>query len=99
MTDKHPVTPAELLPARELEADMLLAAGRYQDARQAYRATLALEPRRARSVFGAARAAELAGERDTAVAWYREFLQLMGKSDGHRAELSMAKAFLQPAPR
>src|SRR5439155_10554399 len=43
VTDKHPVTPAELLPAREPEADMLLAAGRYQDARQAYRATLALD--------------------------------------------------------
>ena len=78
---------------------MLLAAGRYQDARQAYRATLTREPRRARSVFGAARAAELAGERDSAVAGYREFLQLMGKSDGHREELSTAKAFLRRAPR
>ena len=28
VTDKHPITPAELLPARELQADMLLAAGR-----------------------------------------------------------------------
>jgi hypothetical protein len=99
VTDKHPVTPAELLPARELEADMLLAAGRYQDARQAYRATLTREPRRARSVFGAARAAELAGERDTAVSGYREFLRLMGKSDGDREELSMAKAFLRQPPR
>ena len=40
VTDKHPVTPAELLPARELQADMLLAAGRYAEARAAYRATL-----------------------------------------------------------
>ena len=40
VTDKHPVTPAELLPARELEADMLLEAGRYEEAREAYRATL-----------------------------------------------------------
>jgi len=99
VTDKHPVTPAELLPAREMEADMLLAAGRYQDARHAYRATLTREPRRARSLFGAARAAELAGERDTAVSGYREFLQLMSKSDGHREELSMAKAFLRQPPR
>ena len=45
VTDKHPVTPAELLPARELEADMLLAAGRYREALAAYRATLAREPR------------------------------------------------------
>ena len=33
VTDKHPVTPAELLPARELQGDMLLAAGRPGDAR------------------------------------------------------------------
>ena len=44
VTDKHPVTPAELLPARELQADMLLAAGRPAEARAAYRATLAREP-------------------------------------------------------
>jgi tetratricopeptide (TPR) repeat protein len=94
VTDKHPVTPAELLPARELEADMLLAAGRYGEAWEAYRATLAREPGRARSLFGAARAAELAGERAEAEASYREFVKLMRKADGERPELSKAKAFL-----
>ena len=66
VTDKHPVTPAELLPARELEGDMLLEAGRYVEARRAYQVTLAREPGRARSLFGAARAAELGGNRNTA---------------------------------
>jgi hypothetical protein len=60
VTEKHPVTPGELLPARELEADLHLAAGHHAAARTAYLATLAREPGRARSVFGAARAAELA---------------------------------------
>jgi hypothetical protein len=71
---------------------MLLAAGRYSEARAAYRATLLREPGRARSLFGAARAAELAGDRATAKAGYREFLKLMRKADSHRPELAIARA-------
>ncbi|HSJ75630.1 MAG TPA: hypothetical protein VK899_05515, partial [Gemmatimonadales bacterium] len=92
VTDKHQVTPGELLPARELEGDMLLLAGHYAEARAAYEATLARERNRARSLFGRARAAELAGDRDAAAAGYREFLGLMAGSDGKRPELATAKA-------
>jgi tetratricopeptide (TPR) repeat protein len=91
VTEKHPVTPGELLPARELAADLLLATGRYADARAAYRKTLQREPGRARSVFGAARAAELAGDAAGAREGYREFLKLMEKADGDRAEIGMAR--------
>jgi hypothetical protein len=94
ITDKHPVTPAELLPARELEGDMLLEAGRYRDARQAYRATLAREPGRARSLYGAARAAEQAGDSAAAKAAYRAFLELAGAGDGERPEVSKARKFV-----
>jgi hypothetical protein len=93
VTDKHPVTPAELLPARELLGDMLLAAGRYSEAREAYQATLLRERGRARSLFGAARAAELAGNHAAAKAGYRQFLKLMSKADGHRPELAIAGGF------
>jgi hypothetical protein len=94
VTDKHPVTPAELLPARELLGDMLLAVGRYPEARGAYQATLRREAGRARSLFGAARAAELAGDRAGAKAGYHEFLKLMNKADGHRPELAIARALV-----
>ncbi|HWC75030.1 MAG TPA: hypothetical protein VG454_13930, partial [Gemmatimonadales bacterium] len=60
VTEKQPVTPGELLPARELEADMLLAAARYADAQAAYERALAREPNRARSLCGLARSAALA---------------------------------------
>jgi tetratricopeptide (TPR) repeat protein len=96
VTDKHPVTPAELLPAQELAGDMLLLTGRYGEARAAYKATLARERNRARSIFGMARAAELAGDREAAAADYRKFLQLMAKADGDRRELATAKAFVMP---
>jgi len=93
VTDKHQVTPGELLPARELEGDMLMATGRPSEARVAYRMTLQREPGRARSTFGVARAAELAGDRAAAVAAYREFLRLMAKADPGRAEVAIARSF------
>ena len=95
VTDKHPVTPAELLPARELQADMLLAARRYPEALAAYRATLAREPGRARSYYGAGRAAQLAGDNEAAAKAYGEYLKAMQGGDGRRPELATARAFLQ----
>ena len=99
VTDKHPVTPAELLPARELQADMLLAAGRPAEARAAYLATLRREPGRARSTYGAARAAELAGDRAAAAAGYRAYLKLMAKADGERPEIALARRFERSGSR
>ncbi len=90
-TQKHPVTPGPVLPARELQGDLLLLAGRPAAAVRAYAATLALSPNRARSLFGLARAAELAGDMATALARYREFLSLMAKADGARPELAVAR--------
>jgi tetratricopeptide (TPR) repeat protein len=94
VTAKHPVTPGELLPARELEADLLLRVGQYARARAAYETTLERAPGRARSLFGAARAAELAGDTGTARARYQELLRLMERADGARPEPRVARAFL-----
>ena len=93
------MTPAELLPARELQADMLLAAGRPAEARAAYLATLRREPGRARSTYGAARAAELAGDRAAAAAGYRVYLKLMAKADGERPEIALARRFERSGSR
>jgi tetratricopeptide (TPR) repeat protein len=90
-TDKHPVTPGHVLPAREVLGDLLLELGRHAEARQAYEAVLAKEPNRARSVFGAGRAAELAGDRAAARARYQEFLKLMEKADTQRPEVGVAR--------
>jgi hypothetical protein len=91
VTEKHPVTPGEVLPARELYADMLLAVGRYDEARASYELTLERERGRARSVFGVARAAELAGDRARARVGYGRYLELMKASDGDRPELAVAR--------
>jgi hypothetical protein len=94
VTAKHPVTPGELLPARELEADLLLTAGQYSRARAAYEATLRREPGRARSLYGAARAAELSGDAGAARAGYHAYLTLMEHADGARPELGVARGFI-----
>ncbi len=44
------------------------------------------------AVFGAARSAELGGDRKAAAASYRDYLKLMEKADGSRPELQLAKA-------
>jgi tetratricopeptide (TPR) repeat protein len=92
--EKHPVTPGPILPARELLGDMLLEAGNAADALQAYEKTMEREPRRARTLYGAARAAERAGSRAKAEAHYRLLLEVMAKGEASRPEIQAAKRFL-----
>ena len=51
-TEKHPVTPGEIIPARELLADMLLEAGKKKEALDAYEAVLKKCPGRFNSLQG-----------------------------------------------
>ena len=95
--EKNPVTPGPILPARELEGDLLLELGRPADALASYLKTLQREPRRARTLYGAARAAELAGESATAAEKYRELLELMDRADATRSEIGAARRFLAGA--
>ena len=92
--EKHPVTPGPLLPARELEGDLFMELGRPADALRSYEMTLLREPRRARALFGAARAAEKAGNRAVARTHYEQLTQLMARADTSRSEVRMAREFL-----
>ena len=92
--EKHPVTPGPLLPARELEGDLLLELGRHGDALGSYEKTLVREPNRARALAGAARAAELAKNADAARKYYAALAKLMDRADPERAEARTAKAFI-----
>jgi tetratricopeptide (TPR) repeat protein len=59
-TDKHPITPGPLAPARELYGVMLLDRGMAQEALVAFEATLKKEPNRLAAYVGAAKAAKVA---------------------------------------
>jgi len=51
-TDKHPVTPGALLPAREQLGDLLLELGRKREAAEAYETVLRTSPQRRNSIRG-----------------------------------------------
>ena len=95
--EKHPVTPGPILPARELLGDMLMALDRPADALIEYQATLTREPRRARTLAGAARAARLAGNGAAATALYTELVDVMSSATAQRPELLEASAHLRTA--
>ena len=84
--EKHPVTPGPILPARELQAEILLAQGRAAEALAAAEATLRREPNRSRTVAVAARAAEAAGNHVLAASYRRQLAHLMREGDGARGD-------------
>jgi len=93
-TEKHVVTPGPLAPARELLAEALLEAGQHAAARQEFEAVQRSEPRRFRAAFGAAFAAEQAGDSDAARHFYGQVLEIASRADTQRPELAAARAYL-----
>jgi tetratricopeptide (TPR) repeat protein len=96
--EKHPVTPGPLLPARELQADMLFESGDAAGALEAYAATLVREPRRARALYGAGRAAQQAGNAADAARYAAELLDVMDAADAERPEPAWARGILPDPP-
>jgi tetratricopeptide (TPR) repeat protein len=90
--EKHIVTPGRILPARELLGDMLLAAGQPAAALAAYETSFTRDPNRFRGLYGAARAADAAGDHDKAATYARKLLTLAKDADSDRPELDWARA-------
>lgn len=63
-TEKHPVTPGEVLPARELLGDMYLELKDSEQALEAYQSDLEKHPNRYNALNGASQAAALCGKKD-----------------------------------
>ena len=100
-TEKAAVTPGPLAPARELLGEMLLEAGRPAEALAAFEATVAKEPNRFRGVYGAARAAEQAGDRAKATQCVSPAAgdYCEGRSVRTHPALTAARAFLAKVKR
>jgi tetratricopeptide (TPR) repeat protein len=94
-TEKQPVTPGPVVPARELLADLLLDLGRPGEALKEFEGSLRNAPNRLNSLFGAGRAAELSGDREKAGRFYSQLLQICDRADSDRPELATAKQFLE----
>jgi tetratricopeptide (TPR) repeat protein len=93
-SDKHPVTPGNVVPSRELLGDMLLVLKQPKEALTEFERSLKRNPNRFRGIYGAARAAEAAGDRAAAREYYARLQTLAAERDTDRPELAQAKAFL-----
>lgn len=94
VTEKHPVTPGAILPAREQLGELLLELKQPEAALDAFEISLRNTPNRFNALYGAARAASLAHKRQKAVDYYRKLVQLGRHADTPRPELKEATAFL-----
>jgi tetratricopeptide (TPR) repeat protein len=93
-TEKHPVTPGSIVPARESLGELLLELGRPAEALREFEASQQKEPNRLRGYYGAGRAAELAGDTAKAKSQYTMLVTLTAKADSERPEITRAKEFL-----
>jgi hypothetical protein len=91
-TDKSAVSPGPIKPARELLGEMLMELKRPADALKEFEATMKKEPNRFASLYGGARAADGAGDRQKARSYYARLVEICKRGDKPgRAELQAAQ--------
>jgi tetratricopeptide (TPR) repeat protein len=98
-TDKHPVTPGSIMPAREQLGELLLELKQPSAALTEFETSLRSAPERFNGLYGAARAASLAADQKKARSYYTKLMALTRDSDTPRPEIAEAKAFLAVASK
>jgi hypothetical protein len=91
---KHVAMENRLYPLRELLADLLFERGEARAALAAYEASFRQTPNRFRGLYGAARAADAAGDRARAAEYYGRLVDLAKSGDGSRVEVKRAHEYL-----
>ena len=90
-SEKAAVTPGRLVPARELLGEMLIEMNRPAEALQAFETSEKHDPNRFRGLYGAAKAAALAGDQAKARSYYEKLFVLVQKADTERPEIKEAR--------
>jgi tetratricopeptide (TPR) repeat protein len=93
-TEEHLMMPGRVIPVREMLGELLLDLQRPLAALAAFEESQRGDPNRFRNLYGAARAAELAGKRDKARIYYARLLEQVGPEAGGRAEIDRARTFV-----
>jgi tetratricopeptide (TPR) repeat protein len=93
-TEKHPVTPGVPKPANELYGVMLLDRGLAREALAAFEATMKKEPNRLNAFVGAAKAADMQGDKEKARTYYQRLASLASGTEADRPELVAAQQYL-----
>ena len=91
---KHVSMENRLYPMRELFAELLLETGQAAPALREFEASLKENPNRYRGLYGAARAAEAAGDQEKAASYFATLVTLSKNADTDRPEIAQAKTFL-----
>ncbi|MBI3303482.1 MAG: hypothetical protein HYZ72_15570 [Deltaproteobacteria bacterium] len=87
-------TAVPILPAHELLGDLLLELHEPAPALHEFETALQMSPHRFNGLYGAARAAQLAGDAEKARTYYAQLVALCDRADGARTELAEARMFL-----
>ena len=93
-TEKHPVTPGAIIPARELLADMLTELNQHEQALGEFESSLRNSPNRFNAFYGMARAAKMLKDKQRLNSAYAKLIELCGHADVERPELKEAKESL-----
>ncbi len=86
--------PWTIKPPHELLGELLLSAGRAEEARRAFETAMDRHPNRARAQLGAARAAARSGDHPSALKFYRALLVGWQQADSDLAEVVEAERYL-----
>jgi len=91
---KHPVSPGAFVPIREQLGSLLLEVGQSKEAQREFEAALKIYPGRFRGLYGAARAAEQNGDKESASRYYAKLAAQTTKAASSRDELNHVREFL-----
>lgn len=94
-TEKHPVTPGPIVPAREMLGDLLLELGQPAQALKEFETALVASPNRFGALSGAAQAARLMKDPEKAKSFYSKLTASCSRAGTDRPELLEAKIFLR----
>jgi tetratricopeptide (TPR) repeat protein len=92
---KHPVTPGEVIPAREMLGDLLMEMNKWDKALEAYEANLKKNPNRFNGLYSAGLAAERFGNLGKAKLYYKQLISVADGANSNRSELKNAKQYLE----
>jgi tetratricopeptide (TPR) repeat protein len=91
---KHPVSPGAFVPIREQLGSLLLEVGQSKEAQREFEGALKIYPGRFRGLYGAARAAEQNGDKESASRYYAKLAAQTTKAASSRDELNHVREFL-----
>jgi tetratricopeptide (TPR) repeat protein len=95
--DKDAVTPSPIVPARELLAQLLQLQDRPHQSLMEYEAVLKVAPNRFNALWGAASAADAAGDAPTAAVYFRKLLEVGVGTERPELETACEKVKLASA--